>query len=215
MNNKLTIGSLIEQEVRRQQIPITEFAKIINCKRNNVYDIFKRSTIDTVLLKRVSKILGHNFFQDLADDPELTTVDHFTDEQRKNNLAVSQFLSVVPEILLKLGKDTPITFDNAKPGYEDCPDFKLLDYNISFTIGDTFKDRIGNNFFLSIEEDASKTGDKIEICTFRPYSYAPLNINIYHSVFLNIKITNRTAEEWERLLRFAFEVYSKKHIKTL
>lgn len=205
MSNKQTIGNLIEQEVRRQQIPITEFAKMINCKRNNVYDIFDRSTIDTELLKRISNALGRNFFQDLADDPELTTVDHFTDEQRKNNLAVSQFLSVVPEILLKLGKDTPITFDNAKPGYEDCPDFKLLDYNISFTIANTIKDRIGECRALPITEETSEAGDKIEFCTNIPF----------HSAFLNIKITNRTAEEWEKLLRFAFEVYSKKHIKTL
>ena len=41
--NKTTIGKLIESEVRKQQIPITEFAKLICCQRNNVYDIFKRS----------------------------------------------------------------------------------------------------------------------------------------------------------------------------
>lgn len=36
MTNKRTIGELIENEVRKQQIPITEFAKMICCQRNNV-----------------------------------------------------------------------------------------------------------------------------------------------------------------------------------
>lgn len=50
-SEKLTIGKLIEKEVRKQQIPITEFARLICCQRNNVYDIFKRSKIDIVQLK--------------------------------------------------------------------------------------------------------------------------------------------------------------------
>jgi methionyl-tRNA formyltransferase len=40
---KETIGKLIEKEVRKKQISITSFADKICCKRNNVYDIFKRS----------------------------------------------------------------------------------------------------------------------------------------------------------------------------
>lgn len=39
MAGKKTIGELIEYEVRKQQIPITKFAKMINCQRNNVYDV--------------------------------------------------------------------------------------------------------------------------------------------------------------------------------
>ena len=66
--NKTTIGKLIESEVRKQQIPITEFAKLICCQRNNVYDIFKRSKIDIVQLKQISKVLKRNFFKELADE---------------------------------------------------------------------------------------------------------------------------------------------------
>ena len=55
MANKRTIGELIENEVRKQQIPITEFAKMICCQRNNVYDIFKRSKMDIAQLKQISK----------------------------------------------------------------------------------------------------------------------------------------------------------------
>lgn len=47
---------------------VTWLAKRLNCHRVNVYDIFNRSTIDTELLRRISLVLGHDFFQDLSDD---------------------------------------------------------------------------------------------------------------------------------------------------
>ena len=40
----------------------------IHCERTNVYNIYKRKTIDTGLLVQISLILGHNFFADLADE---------------------------------------------------------------------------------------------------------------------------------------------------
>ena len=36
-----------------------------------MYDIFKRSQIDIVQLKQISKVLRQNFFKELADDLEL------------------------------------------------------------------------------------------------------------------------------------------------
>jgi hypothetical protein len=41
---------------------VKEFAQRINTNRNNVYDIFKRETIDTGLLLKISHVLEHNFF---------------------------------------------------------------------------------------------------------------------------------------------------------
>lgn len=55
---------------------VTWFARCLNCHRVNVYDIFKRGTIDTTLLWHISKILNHNFFRDLSEA--------FDDEQRSN-----------------------------------------------------------------------------------------------------------------------------------
>lgn len=60
-----TIGDLINEEVRRKGMPVTKFAKEINCQRNNVYDIFNRSNMDIDLLKRISKVLGANFSRKL------------------------------------------------------------------------------------------------------------------------------------------------------
>lgn len=56
------IGKLIEQELRKQERTVTWFANKLYCERTNVYSIFKRESIDTALLLRISEILHHNFF---------------------------------------------------------------------------------------------------------------------------------------------------------
>lgn len=64
------IGHRIKQIIDRQpkERTVTWFARQLHCDRRNIYHIFDRSTIDTELLRRISLILDHNFFQDLADD---------------------------------------------------------------------------------------------------------------------------------------------------
>ena len=64
----LHIGQLIKQELERQERTVTWFARKLSCSRNNVYDIFNRNNIDVVLLNRISRILHHNFLEDLSDD---------------------------------------------------------------------------------------------------------------------------------------------------
>lgn len=66
------IGKLIKDYLDNEPKAhtVTWFADQLNCHRVNVYDIFRRSTIDTVLLWRISSILNHNFFADLADEFE-------------------------------------------------------------------------------------------------------------------------------------------------
>lgn len=56
------IGKEIEKELRRQERSVTWFAKQLCCERTNVYSIFKRDSIDTYLLYRISLILRKNFF---------------------------------------------------------------------------------------------------------------------------------------------------------
>ena len=41
---------------------VVEFARNINTDRNNVYDIYQRSSIDTELLVRISETLKYDFF---------------------------------------------------------------------------------------------------------------------------------------------------------
>lgn len=65
---KYNIGEQIEKEVRKQGISIVDFAKMIHCNRNNVYNIFKRQTIDVLLLKSICEVLNRNFFSELAKE---------------------------------------------------------------------------------------------------------------------------------------------------
>ena len=60
---KIHIGSLIEQRLSQSSLSVAEFARRINKTRENVYNIFKRPSIDTALLKQISETLNHDFFQ--------------------------------------------------------------------------------------------------------------------------------------------------------
>ena len=56
------IGGLIKVEMQRQGRSVSWLARQLYCDRRNVYDIFKRQSIDTQQLLRISQLLGHNFF---------------------------------------------------------------------------------------------------------------------------------------------------------
>lgn len=56
------IGEEIRKELHRQERTISWFARKLFCDRSNVYDIFKRKSIDTDLLMRISNILEYDFF---------------------------------------------------------------------------------------------------------------------------------------------------------
>ena len=56
------IGKEIEAELRRQGRGVMWFARRLHCDRTNVYNIFKREGIDTILLQRIGAVLNRNFF---------------------------------------------------------------------------------------------------------------------------------------------------------
>lgn len=66
------IGKMIEHELNRQGRTKAWLARELHTVRGNVYDILRREDIDTALLRRISLILHHNFFNDLADTIEPT-----------------------------------------------------------------------------------------------------------------------------------------------
>jgi hypothetical protein len=41
---------------------VTWLAKQLNCDRTNIYKIFKRQTVDTALIERLSKIMKEDLF---------------------------------------------------------------------------------------------------------------------------------------------------------
>lgn len=56
------IGEVIRQELKRQRLSAQWLAEQLNCDRTNVYNIFRRPTIDTSLLFRISIILQIDLF---------------------------------------------------------------------------------------------------------------------------------------------------------
>jgi len=59
---RIHIGKKIKEEVYRQNLVITVFAKKISRSRNVVYNIFERESVDTDLLHKIGKVLNCDFF---------------------------------------------------------------------------------------------------------------------------------------------------------
>ncbi len=57
---------MIRDELRRQERSVAWFARKICCSRTHAYKIFEKDNIDILLLSRISRVLGHNFFDDLS-----------------------------------------------------------------------------------------------------------------------------------------------------
>lgn len=68
------IGYEIESELRRQERSVTWFANKLYCDRTNVYKIFKRNSIDSDLLLRISIILNCNFFNKYVGEFDRTKI---------------------------------------------------------------------------------------------------------------------------------------------
>lgn len=64
------IGKRIKEVLFEKGYSANWLSEQIPCERTNVYNIFRRSDMSIGLLTTISKILGHNFFLELADDYE-------------------------------------------------------------------------------------------------------------------------------------------------
>ena len=58
-------GERIKEYLAVTGLSVSEFARRLRCHRQNVYDIFKRKTIDVTLLQRISKVLEHDFVSEI------------------------------------------------------------------------------------------------------------------------------------------------------
>ncbi|MCF0191794.1 MAG: XRE family transcriptional regulator [Marinilabiliaceae bacterium] len=71
------IGQEIEACLHKQERSVAWLARQLNCDRTNIYKIFKKESIDTLLLQRISKVLNYDFFalySDNVDDISATQV---------------------------------------------------------------------------------------------------------------------------------------------
>lgn len=56
------IGILIREELLAQERSVAWFARKIHLDRSNVYRLFQKNSVDTDLLRRISQVLGRDFF---------------------------------------------------------------------------------------------------------------------------------------------------------
>ena len=62
---KTHAGERVKEVLEASGMSVSEFARRLNCHRQNVYNIFKRKTIDVVLLQRISRVLEHDFVSEI------------------------------------------------------------------------------------------------------------------------------------------------------
>ena len=89
----LHIGQLIKAVFDESGMTISEFARQIHLERSTVYSIFKRQSIDAILLARISLVLKHNFLFDVERHYELVP---------KAPSLTLHFDNLPPEIVLQI-----------------------------------------------------------------------------------------------------------------
>ena len=67
---KLHIGERIKERAKELRMGATELGTLINTSKQNIYGIYKRRTIDTGLLKKISQALECDFFASYIDGEE-------------------------------------------------------------------------------------------------------------------------------------------------
>lgn len=86
------IGQIIKDVVEAKDYRASVLAKKINLSRNNIYDIYERSSIDTELLKKIGRVLEYDFFQHLIT-PETISKIKLAENIQKSKVLVEIELS--------------------------------------------------------------------------------------------------------------------------
>lgn len=56
------IGQELRRKVKESHIPITRFASMVGCTPKTIHAVFKRPSMDTMLLRKCSEVLRYDFF---------------------------------------------------------------------------------------------------------------------------------------------------------
>lgn len=78
-----TIGKRIDEIRRERRMSYETLAEKIGTSRTNVYHIMTRRSIDSELLKSISKALNYNFFEELCDEVKEAIAEKQREEARE------------------------------------------------------------------------------------------------------------------------------------
>ena len=65
---EIHIGKLIKAKMKEQGRTNVWLARQIPCSPNHLYKVYAKPSINTDLLKRISRILDYNFFEDFIQN---------------------------------------------------------------------------------------------------------------------------------------------------
>ncbi|MEO5643416.1 MAG: hypothetical protein ABIQ40_14800 [Bacteroidia bacterium] len=65
----MRIGEKIKERAEELRIRPTELGRMIKTSKQNIYNIFERDSIDTLLLQKLSKALEFDFFSCYSNSP--------------------------------------------------------------------------------------------------------------------------------------------------
>lgn len=198
------LGDLINCELRKSGLSVQEFANRISQTRGNIYKIIGKGNLDVELLRKISQVLNHNFFEDVARNLELVNYEEETCEEREREKAIVQFLDVVPKIMTELGREcsillcNPSAYDSELP----FPEYFMCPYAITFTYGETYANRIKEQLVECPQMLRTITDDKghcVEI----------IDTLVFDSQCCNIVIDYKTEDEWREMMVFALNTINK------
>lgn len=68
--HRIHVGELIRERLKEEGKSVVWLAQELGCHRTNVYNIFEKNSLDTNILRRVSIVMQHNFFDYLQEDTQ-------------------------------------------------------------------------------------------------------------------------------------------------
>jgi hypothetical protein len=68
--HRIHVGKLIRERLKEEGKSVVWLAQELGCHRTNVYNIFEKNSLDTNILRRISIIMRHNFFDYLQEDTQ-------------------------------------------------------------------------------------------------------------------------------------------------
>ena len=99
-----TIGERIKEVFTKRDISISQFAERLNCNRVNVYNIFRRKKIDFELLSEISKILDHDFIEEIHKPKQNIPVSKISivlDINNIDNESLNRLLKTIKQLEIK------------------------------------------------------------------------------------------------------------------
>lgn len=99
------IGQEIRKRVKERGVAITHFAERVGCTPKTVHALFKRPSIDTMLLRKCSEELGFDFFSLYSQDLRFRKTESGTRVEEPAAKYAARSFSGDVEIVIRPGGD--------------------------------------------------------------------------------------------------------------